>query len=63
MWTEAALQRGDKVVAAARNLASIAPLKEKYGNNVLTLELDVTGASEAAVTQAQDHLGRLDCSR
>jgi NADP-dependent 3-hydroxy acid dehydrogenase YdfG len=62
VWTEAALQRGDKVVATARNLASIAPLKEKYGNNVLTLELDVTKPEQVkrTVAQAHDHFGRLD---
>jgi len=42
VWAEAALKRGDKVAATARRLASIADLKEKYGANLLTLELDVT---------------------
>ncbi len=62
VWTEAALKRGDKVAATARNLASIAGLKEKYGENVLTLELDVTKPDQVktAVTQAYDHFGRLD---
>jgi NADP-dependent 3-hydroxy acid dehydrogenase YdfG len=62
VWTEAALQRGDKVAATARNLESIAELKEKYGDNVLTLELDVTKPEhvKAAVTQAHAHFGRLD---
>jgi NADP-dependent 3-hydroxy acid dehydrogenase YdfG len=62
VWTEAALERGDKVVATARNLASIAVLKEKYGNNVLTLELDVTKPEQVkkAVTQAHAYFGRLD---
>ena len=62
VWTEAALKRGDKVAATARNLASIADLKERYGENVLTLELDVTKPDQvkAAVTQAYDHFGRLD---
>lgn len=62
VWTEAALQRGDKVAATARKLSSIAALKEKYGDNVLTLELDVTNPSQvkAAVTQAHNHFGRLD---
>lgn len=62
VWAEAALQRGDKVAATARNLASIAALKEKYGNNVLTLELDVTKPEQVktAVTQAHAHFGRLD---
>ena len=62
VWTEAALKRGDKVAATARNLASIADLNETYGENVLTLELDVTKPEQvkAAVTQAHAHFGRLD---
>ncbi|EDM38101.1 short chain dehydrogenase [Pedobacter sp. BAL39] len=62
VWAEAALKRGDKVAATARNLDSIAELKEKYGENVLTLELDVTNASQVkeAVTKAHEHFGRLD---
>jgi NADP-dependent 3-hydroxy acid dehydrogenase YdfG len=62
VWAEAALDRGDKVVATARKLASIAPLKEKYRDNVLTLELDVTKPEQVkrTVTQAHDHFGRLD---
>jgi NADP-dependent 3-hydroxy acid dehydrogenase YdfG len=61
-WADAALKRGDKVAATARNLASIADLKEKYGSNVLTLELDVTqtGQVQTAVAQAHAHFGRLD---
>ena len=42
IWADAALKRGDKVAATARKLSGIADLKEKYGANVLTLELDVT---------------------
>lgn len=62
VWTEAALQRGDKVAATARNLSSIAALKDKYGDNVLTLELDVTKSEQAkaAVEKAHAHFGRLD---
>ncbi len=62
IWAEAALNRGDKVVATARKLESIADLKEKYGDNVLTLALDVTNADQvkAAVAQAHAHFGRLD---
>jgi NADP-dependent 3-hydroxy acid dehydrogenase YdfG len=62
VWTEAALKRGDKVAATARNLASIADFKEKYGDNVLTLELDVTKPEQvnSAVTQAHAHFGKLD---
>jgi NAD(P)-dependent dehydrogenase (short-subunit alcohol dehydrogenase family) len=62
VWAEAALKRGDKVAATARQLASINDLKEKYGANVLTLELDVTNADQvkATVEQAHAHFGRLD---
>lgn len=62
VWAEAALKRGDRVAATARKLASIADLKEKYGENVLTLELDVTKPDQvkAAVEQAYTHFGRLD---
>jgi NADP-dependent 3-hydroxy acid dehydrogenase YdfG len=62
IWTEAALQRGDKVAATARALASLADLQAAYGANVLTLALDVTQPDQvtAAVTQAHAHFGRLD---
>jgi len=62
IWTEAALQRGDKVAATARKLESIADLKEKYDKNVLILKLDVTQPNEvkSAVNAAYEHFGRLD---
>jgi NADP-dependent 3-hydroxy acid dehydrogenase YdfG len=62
VWVEAALKRGDKVAATARRLESIADLKEQYGENVLTLALDVTKPEQAkaAVEQAHAHFGRLD---
>lgn len=62
VWTEAALQRGDKVAATARKPESIAHLKERYGANVLTLALDVTDTRQVAeaVRTAHAHFGRLD---
>ncbi|MDF2455187.1 MAG: family NAD(P)-dependent oxidoreductase [Cytophagaceae bacterium] len=62
VWTEAALKRGDKVVATARKLTSIADFKERYGDQVLTLELDVTKPDlvKSSVQQAHTHFGRLD---
>lgn len=62
VWADAALKRGDRVAATARNVASIADLKEKYGANALTLELDVTKPDQvkAAVTEAYAYFGRLD---
>lgn len=62
IWTEAALQRGDKVVATARKPESIADLKEKYGTSILTLAVDVTDADQVktAVEEGYRHFGRLD---
>ncbi|MBO9690530.1 SDR family NAD(P)-dependent oxidoreductase [Chryseobacterium sp.] len=62
IWTEAALKRGDKVAATARNINSIAALKETYGDQVLILEVDVTNASQVqnAISKANEYFGRLD---
>jgi NAD(P)-dependent dehydrogenase (short-subunit alcohol dehydrogenase family) len=61
-WAIAALERGDKVAATARNTASLDDLVEKYSDAVLPVQLDVTDreADFAAVKQAHDHFGRLD---
>jgi len=62
IWAEAALNRGDRVAATARSLRPIQDLEEKYGNRVLTLELDVTNraAARAAVQHTAEHFGSLD---
>lgn len=62
IWAEAALRRGDKVAASARNPASLADLKKNYGDAVLPLALDVTDPEQVtdAVEQAHRHFGRLD---
>ncbi|MCV6978026.1 SDR family oxidoreductase [Mycobacterium bourgelatii] len=61
-WTKAALERGDKVAATARNTATLDDLADRYGDNLLPITLDVTDreADFAAVKQAHDHFGRLD---
>ena len=61
-WAIAALQRGDKVAATARNTGTLDDLVDKYGDSVLPIQLDVTDrdADFAAVKQAHDHFGRLD---
>ena len=61
-WAIAALERGDKVAATARDTATLTALTEKYGEALLPLQLDVTDreADFAAVKQAHDHFGRLD---
>src|SRR6201991_2481367 len=58
----AALGRGDKVAATARDIKTLADLAEKYGDALLPIQLDVTNreADFAAVKQAHDHFGRLD---
>ena len=62
IWAEAALRRGDKVAVTARKLQSIEGLNKTYGENVLTLELDVTNGEQvkSAVAQAHEHFGKLD---
>ncbi|MDG4798102.1 SDR family oxidoreductase [Micromonospora sp. WMMD1082] len=60
-FTIAALDRGDRVVAAARTIAR-ADFDERYGDRLLTLTLDVTdrAAVLAAVAAAVERVGRLD---
>jgi NAD(P)-dependent dehydrogenase (short-subunit alcohol dehydrogenase family) len=61
-WTEAALERGDKVAATARNLETLEALVNTYGDAVFPIQLDVTDrvADFEAVKKAADALGRLD---
>jgi NAD(P)-dependent dehydrogenase (short-subunit alcohol dehydrogenase family) len=62
IWAEAALKRGDKVTATARRLEDIADLKERFGDAVLPLALDVTKPEQVSqvVEQAFKHFGKLD---
>ena len=62
IWAEAALTRGDKVAVTARKIDDVADFKQRFGDAVLTLALDVAreGQAEAAVQQAFDYFGRLD---
>jgi NAD(P)-dependent dehydrogenase (short-subunit alcohol dehydrogenase family) len=61
-FAEAALSRGDKVAATARNTDSLDDLVAAHGDQILLLPLDVTDktAATAAVKQAHERLGRLD---
>jgi NAD(P)-dependent dehydrogenase (short-subunit alcohol dehydrogenase family) len=61
-WAIAALERGDRVAATARNLDSLSDLADKYGDRLLPLELDVQDreADFAAVARAHDVFGSLD---
>ncbi len=61
-WTIAALERGDKVAATARDKSSLDDLEAKYGDAIFPMALDVTDreAAFASVRQARAHFGRLD---
>ena len=61
-WSIAALERGDRVAATARDTSTLDDLVEKYGDALLPVELDVTDrdADFAAVARAHEHFGRLD---
>jgi NAD(P)-dependent dehydrogenase (short-subunit alcohol dehydrogenase family) len=62
IWAEAALDRGDKVAATARDLRTLEPLVERYGDELLALPLDVRDmeADIAAVDRAYEQFGQLD---
>ena len=59
---EIALERGDRVVLAARKLADIEELTAHYRDNALAVKLDVTNADErqAAIRAALEKFGRID---
>ncbi len=61
-WATAALERGARVAATARDTGTLADLVEQYGDAVLPLRLDVTDrdAAVAAVQAAHERFGRLD---
>ena len=62
LWAEALLQRGDKVIATARDLSTLDDLVKKYGDNILPLQLNVNDrqADFAAINKAKEHFGSID---
>lgn len=62
VWAEAALARGDRVAATARDVKTLQPLVERYGDLVAALALDVTDKAQvdAAVAEAIKRFGRID---
>lgn len=62
VWAQAALARGDRVAATARDIGALAPLVEQFGDRVAALELDVRDSAAAgrAVSEAIGRFGRLD---
>ncbi|MET7338349.1 SDR family NAD(P)-dependent oxidoreductase [Nonomuraea sp. NPDC005650] len=61
-FVEAALSRGDRVAATARNAAHLSELVVAHGDAVIPLELDVTDKAAVfeSVKRAKEHFGRLD---
>jgi NAD(P)-dependent dehydrogenase (short-subunit alcohol dehydrogenase family) len=61
-WTKAALDRGDRVAATARDVSTLDDLRSDHGDALLALTLDVTDREAAfnAVTRAHEHFGGLD---
>jgi NAD(P)-dependent dehydrogenase (short-subunit alcohol dehydrogenase family) len=61
-FTEAVLEAGDRVVAAARKPEQLAELEKKYGENIRTVVLDVTNQAQAqaAFEIAISSFGKLD---
>jgi NAD(P)-dependent dehydrogenase (short-subunit alcohol dehydrogenase family) len=61
-WTEAALDRGDRVAALSRSAGAFDDLVTKYEDAILPLRVDVTdrAAVTAAVDEAVENFGRLD---
>ncbi|WP_369130967.1 SDR family oxidoreductase [Modestobacter roseus] len=61
-WSIAALERGDRVAATARDTSTLDDLVQRFGDAVLPIRLDVDDreAAVAAVRQAHDHFGSLD---
>lgn len=62
IWAEGFLKRGDKVIAAVRDITSVQDLVSKYGESVLPVKLDVDdrAAAFAAVSKAKEKYGRID---
>ncbi|MBW7453180.1 SDR family NAD(P)-dependent oxidoreductase [Paenibacillus sepulcri] len=61
-FVEQLINSGDKIVATARNIDSIADLKEKSPENVHIAALDVTkkGQIQSAVAEALEVFGKID---
>jgi len=62
VWADAALVRGERVAATARDVTTLDRLVADFGDAALPLALDVTdrAACHAAVATAHERFGRLD---
>jgi NAD(P)-dependent dehydrogenase (short-subunit alcohol dehydrogenase family) len=62
VWATAALRRGDRVAATARDAAALEGLVAEFGDAVLPMALDVTDRTAVfdTVARAHGHFGQLD---
>ena len=62
VWAQAALERGDKVIATARDVKTLAPLVDRHAERVAAIALDVNDRAAVfkAVAEAHKRFGRLD---
>jgi NAD(P)-dependent dehydrogenase (short-subunit alcohol dehydrogenase family) len=62
VWAEAALARGDRVAATARDVKTLGPLIARYADQVAAIALDVNDKTQvdAAIAAAHKRFGRLD---
>jgi NAD(P)-dependent dehydrogenase (short-subunit alcohol dehydrogenase family) len=61
-WADAALRRGDRVAATARDPHTLDDLVKEHGDSLLPMRLDVTDREAVfeTVHRAHDHFGALD---
>ncbi|MFB8275183.1 SDR family NAD(P)-dependent oxidoreductase [Nocardia colli] len=61
-WTEAALERGDRVAALSRSGTAFDDLAAQFGDAILPVQVDITDRDvvTGAVARVVDHFGRLD---
>jgi NAD(P)-dependent dehydrogenase (short-subunit alcohol dehydrogenase family) len=62
IWARAALARGDRIAATARDVGPLQQLVEQYGDRVAAITLDVTDKSAVgrAVAETVARFGRID---
>jgi len=62
IWAKAALERGDYVAATARDIDSLAGLKDQYGDALLPLSLNVDSREDCfrAVEEVVNKFGSID---
>lgn len=62
IWAEAALKRGEKVAATARNIDALSELISQYGESILPIALDVNNRAACfeAVEQTVAKFGAVD---